>query len=57
MNLTTLTAENYRNIESARLTFSPGVNLLYGQNAQGKTNALECIYLFARGKSYRGATD
>ena len=57
MNLETLTAENYRNIASARLQFVPGVNLLYGQNAQGKTNALECIYLFARGKSYRGSGD
>ena len=57
MNLLTLTAENYRNIASARLCFVPGVNLLYGQNAQGKTNALECIYLFARGKSYRGSSD
>lgn len=57
MNLLTLTAENYRNVESARLTFTPGVNLLFGQNAQGKTNALESIYLFARGKSYRGAAD
>lgn len=57
MNLLTLTAENYRNIASARLNFVPGVNLLYGQNAQGKTNALECVYLFARGKSYRGSGD
>ena len=57
MNLLTLTAENYRNIEGAKLNFVPGVNLLYGQNAQGKTNALECIYLFARGKSYRGSGD
>ena len=57
MNLTTLTAQNYRNIANAKMTFVPGVNLLYGQNAQGKTNALECIYLFARGKSYRGAGD
>ena len=57
MNLLTLTAENYRNIASARLNFVPGVNLLYGKNAQGKTNALECVYLFARGKSYRGSGD
>ena len=57
MHLLTLTAENYRNIGSASLSFQPGVNLLFGQNAQGKTNALECIYLFARGKSYRGASD
>ena len=57
MNLTTLSVENYRNIASARLRFVPGVNLLFGQNAQGKTNALECIYLFARGKSYRGSSD
>ena len=39
------------------MTFSPGVNLLFGENAQGKTNALEGIYLFARGKSYRGSGD
>ena len=39
------------------MDFVPGVNLLYGRNAQGKTNALEGIYLFARGKSYRGAVD
>ena len=46
---------NFRNIEEAEMTFCPGVNLLYGDNAQGKTNALEGIYLFAAGRSHRTA--
>ena len=50
-------AENFRNIEKCDIEFSPGVNLLYGQNAQGKTNAIEGIYLFARGKSFRASED
>lgn len=57
MILTSFEAVNYRNIPSVSLRFEPGVNLLYGQNAQGKTNVLEGIYTFARGKSFRGATD
>ena len=32
---------NYRNYDSADVTFSPGVNIFYGNNAQGKTNLLE----------------
>ena len=50
-------AENFRNIEKCDIELSPGVNLLYGQNAQGKTNAMEGIYLFSRGKSFRGRDD
>ena len=50
-------AQNYRNIGYASLSFTPGVNLLYGDNAQGKTNLLEGIYTFARGKSFRSASD
>ena len=46
-------AQNFRNIESCSLDFLPTVNLLLGENAQGKTNAVEGIYLFARGKSFR----
>lgn len=44
---------NFRNIESADIEFSPGVNVLIGNNAEGKTNALEGIYLMASGKSFR----
>ncbi len=57
MILKRLRAENYRNITSADISFEKGVNLLFGENAQGKTNALECIYSFARGKSFRGTSD
>lgn len=57
MLIRTFAAKNYRNIEDASLAFSPGINLLYGQNAQGKTNVLEGIYTFARGKSFRGSSD
>lgn len=57
MKINSFEAENYRNMERVRIDFSPGVNLLYGKNAQGKTNLIEGIYTFARGKSFRGATD
>ena len=50
-------AENFRNIDKCDISFSPGVNLLYGNNAQGKTNAIEGIYIFARGKSFRAKED
>lgn len=49
--------KDYRNIESTEVEFSDGINVLWGNNAQGKSNILEGIYLFARGKSFRGAKD
>ena len=45
--------ENFRNIASASVTFTEGVNLLHGDNAQGKTNLLEAVYFTALGKSFR----
>ena len=45
--------EDLRNIESASVAFSEGVNLLHGDNAQGKTNLLEAVYFTALGKSFR----
>jgi len=50
-------AENFRNIEKESISFSSGVNLLYGDNAQGKTNVIEGVYLFSRGKSFRAKED
>lgn len=57
MTVREFSCENFRNIPSCRLFFSEGVNLLYGENAQGKTNVLEGIYLFARGRSFRTAEE
>lgn len=44
---------NFRNIEGQQINFSPGTNIIRGENAQGKTNALEGIYLCAGGRSHR----
>jgi DNA replication and repair protein RecF len=49
--------KGFRNIAEQELKLDPGVNILYGENAQGKTNALEGIYLFAHGKSFRTQND
>lgn len=48
---------NFRNIARARVEFAPGTNVIWGQNAQGKTNVLEGIYFFARGKSFRATAE
>ena len=53
MILKSLTAVNFRNIKNEKVYFSDGINVLYGQNAQGKTNTLEALYLFAGGRSFR----
>lgn len=45
--------KNFRNIENCEIEFSPGINIIIGNNAQGKSNALEGIYLMASGKSFR----
>ena len=50
-------ADNFRNIEKCNIEFSAGVNLLIGNNAQGKTNAVEGINIFSRGKSFRGSDE
>ncbi len=57
MRIKKLKVNTFRNIEKADIEFSSGVNLLYGNNAQGKTNVIEAIYYFSRGKSFRLASD
>ena len=46
---------NFRNITSADVAFESGVNILHGNNAQGKTSLLEAIYLVSLGRSFRSA--
>ncbi|MBQ9148391.1 MAG: DNA replication/repair protein RecF [Oscillospiraceae bacterium] len=53
MNLTNLTLRDFRNYEQLDLDFEPGVNLIVGNNAQGKTNLLEAIAYAGSGKSFR----
>ena len=57
MKIKRFRAEDFRNITVCDVEFSGGVNLLYGKNAQGKTNAIEGIYLFSRGRSHRTSDD
>lgn len=57
MKVEKITLHNYRNIAHAQLRFDDGVNLICGKNARGKTNVLEAIYSFARGKSFRAASE
>ena len=49
--------ENYRNIKSAQLEFGEGINVITGENGQGKTNLIESIWLLTGGKSFRGSKD
>lgn len=51
--LQTLDIADFRNIETARLKFSPGLNLITGPNAAGKTSLLEAIYCLGRAHSFR----
>lgn len=48
---------SFRNIDNIKIELCDGVNVIYGENAQGKTNILEGIYIFARGKSFRAFKD
>lgn len=57
MIICSLELKNFRNYEEAHVEFSEGVNILYGDNAQGKTNILEAIYVGATAKSHRAGRD
>lgn len=57
MIIKSLEIADYRNYESLEIQFDKGTNILYGDNAQGKTNILEAIYVAATTKSHKGSKD
>ncbi len=57
MIIKSLELADFRNYDNLHIDFSEGTNILYGDNAQGKTNILEAIYLSATTKSHKGSKD
>lgn len=57
MKIKSLKLKNFRNYDLLDLTFDDSANIFYGDNAQGKTNILEAVYLSGTTKSHRGSKD
>ena len=57
MIIRSLELSNFRNYEQLNINFGPSVSILYGDNAQGKTNILEALYVGATTKSQKGSRD
>lgn len=57
MQIHDMTLRHYRNYNSESISFCSGTNIIYGNNAQGKTNILEAVSMFSHGRSYRAKSD
>ena len=57
MQIKQVQLNNFRNYHSLSLSFTPGVHIFWGSNAQGKTNLLEAIFIAVLGKSFRANHD
>ena len=57
MFIQNLSFENYRNLQNSSLSPGENINIICGNNAQGKTNLIECMWLLTGGRSFRGAKD
>lgn len=57
MIMKSIELSNFRNYEKLEINFDKGTNILYGDNAQGKTNILEAAYLSGTTKSHKGSKD
>ena len=57
MYVESLSLNKYRNYDALSMTFDKNINILYGDNAQGKTNILESIYMASTTKSHKGSKD
>ena len=53
MLITNLEIQNFRNYKNQKIDFNKNINIFYGDNAQGKTNIIESIFVCAFGKSFR----
>lgn len=57
MNIRSIELMNFRNYENLEISFDEGTNILFGDNAQGKTNILEAAYMSGTTKSHKGSRD
>ena len=57
MRIQKIALNGFRNYEWETAEFAPGTNVIFGQNAQGKTNLLEAVYLLSTGRSFRTRFD
>ena len=57
MYIESIQLKNFRNYETLELELDRGTNIFYGDNAQGKTNILESVYLCGTTKSHKGSKD
>ena len=57
MKIDSIEVGNFRNYQNAKLEFHEHTNILYGDNAQGKTNILESIFVCGTSKSHKGSSD
>ena len=57
MYIESVQLKNFRNYDSLELDLAQGTNIFYGNNAQGKTNILEALYLCGTTKSHKGSRD
>lgn len=57
MHIETIALRDFRNYDALRLSLHPGINVFFGDNAQGKTNLLEAVYLCCLGRSHRTVRD
>lgn len=57
MKLDLLTTYQFRNLKEITFEAQPGINIIYGDNAQGKTNLMEAVWLLTGNKSFRGAKE
>lgn len=57
MKVDSISLLNFRNFSSFFCEFHPDTNLIYGENAQGKTNLLESLVFLSQGKSFRGGKE